>query len=149
MHLNPEMVDEHSPTGVLSGRQEPPGVVVEVEPAVDVVALPAHLPDRQLCFCLFVPRTIVRVVPSYSQVAIAGKPLIVLLPFWQDTSQVNSPGAQQSLHILEPEGTVVEVKAVEVVVNAVVVVARTVVDVAATGGIQQPLPSHFQSTEGS
>ena len=144
MHLNPEMVDEHSPTGVLSGRQEPPDNVVDVEAAVDEVTLPAHLPFRQLYFCLFIPRTIVKVEPSYSQDAIAGKPLIVLLPFWQVTSQVNSPGAQQFLHISEPAGTVVVVvNTVEVVVNTVVVV------VVAAGGIQQPASSHFQSTAGS
>jgi len=48
MHFSPEMVDEHAPTGVLSGRQEPPDSVVDVEAAVDEVALPAHLPFRQL-----------------------------------------------------------------------------------------------------
>jgi hypothetical protein len=136
------MVDEHSPTGVLSGRHDPPDCVVDVEPTVDVVTPPAHLPFRQLYVCLFVPRTIVIVEPSYSQIEMEGKPLIVLLPFWQDTSQVNSPGAQQSLHILEPEGTV------EVVVNTVEVVVKMVeeVDVVAAGGIQQPLASHLQST---
>jgi len=93
---------------------------------------------------MFAPHRIVNVEPPYLQEAIAGKPLIVLLPFWQDTSQVYSPGAQQSLHISEPAGTVV------VVVNTIEVVVNTVVEVVvAAGGIQQPLASHFQSTAGS